>query len=78
MRYEPSDSCPAPQAIASALLIFVPNTASIILLTAFVVRASGQSDSYLAWVTFTGLAISGLSMILHAFPYRHPGSGVWS
>lgn len=75
MRYEPADRCPAPQAIASALLIFVPNTASIILLTAFVVRASGQSDSYLAWVTFTGLAISGLSMILHAFPYRHLGSG---
>lgn len=75
MRYEPADSCPAPQAIASALLIFVPNTASIILLTAFVVRASGQSDGYLAWVTFTGLVVSGLSMILHAFPYRYLGSG---
>ena len=75
MRYEPADDCPAPQAIATALLIFVPNTASIILLIAFVVRASGQSDSYLAWATFTGLVISGLSMILQAMPFRYLGSG---
>ena len=75
MRYEPADECPAPQAIANALLIFVPNTASIILLIAFVVRSSGQSDSYLAWATFTGLLISGLSMILQAMPFRYLGSG---
>ena len=61
--------------MGAALLIFVPNTISVILLTTFVVRASGESDNYLAWVTFTGLAISGISMILHAFPFRHLGSG---
>lgn len=75
MRYEPADKPPLRQALGAALLIFIPNTISIILLTTFVVRASGESDSYLAWVTFTGLAISGLSMILHAFPFRHLGSG---
>ena len=75
MRYEPADKPPLRRAIGAALLIFVPNTISIILLTTFVVRASGESDGYLAWVTFTGLAISGLSMILHAFPFRYLGSG---
>lgn len=75
MRYEPSEKPPLRQALGAALLIFVPNTISIILLTTFVVRASGVSESYLAWVTFTGLAISGLSMILHAFPFRYLGSG---
>lgn len=75
MRYEPAEKPPFRQAMGAALLIFIPNTISIILLTTFVVRASGESDSYLAWVTFTGLAISGLSMILHAFPFRHLGSG---
>ena len=75
MRYEPAEKPPLRQALGAALLIFVPNTISIILLTTFVVRASGESGSYLAWVTFTGLAISGLSMILHAFPFRHLGSG---
>jgi len=75
MRYEPAEKPPFRQAMGAAFLIFIPNTISIILLTTFVVRASGESDSYLAWVTFTGLAISGLSMILHAFPFRHLGSG---
>ena len=75
MRYEPAEKPPLRQAMGAALLIFVPNTISVILLTTFVVRASGESDNYLAWVTFTGLAISGISMILHAFPFRHLGSG---
>lgn len=75
MRYEPAEKCPPRQALGAALLIFVPNTISIVLLTTFVVRASGQSDNYLAWATFTGLAISGLSIVLHAFPFRYLGSG---
>ena len=45
------------------------------MLTTFVIRASEESENYLAWATFTGLAISGLSMILHAFPFRYMGSG---
>lgn len=75
MRYEPAEKCPPRQALGAALLIFVPNTISIVLLTTFVIRTSGESDNYLVWATFTGLAISGLSMILHAFPFRYMGSG---
>ena len=75
MRYEPAEKCPPRQALGAALLIFVPNTISIVLLTTFVVRTSGESDNYLVWATFTGLAISGLSMVLHAFPFRYMGSG---
>ena len=75
MRFEPAEKCPPRQALGAALLIFVPNTISIVLLTTFVIRASEESENYLAWATFTGLAISGLSMILHAFPFRYMGSG---
>jgi len=75
MRYEPAEKCPPKQALGAALLIFVPNTISIVLLTTFVVRASGASEDYLAWATLTGLVISGLSMVLHAFPFRYMGSG---
>lgn len=75
MRYEPAENCPPRQALGAALLIFVPNTISIVLLTTFVVRASGASDNYLAWATLTGLVISGLSMVLHSFPFRYMGSG---
>ena len=75
MRYEPAEQCPPLLALGAALQIFVPNTISIILLTTLVVRASGQSERYLGWVVFTALAISGLSIILHAFPFRYLGSG---
>ena len=75
MRYEPAERCPPRQALGAALLIFVPNTISVVLLTTFVIRNSGESENYLAWATFTGLAISGLSMVLHAFPFRYMGSG---
>ncbi len=75
MRYEPAEKCPPKQALGAALLIFVPNTISIVLLTTFVVRASDASEDYLAWATLTGLVISGLSMVLHAFPFRYMGSG---
>ncbi len=75
MRYQPEERCPPLLALGAALQIFVPNTISIILLTTLVVRAADQSERYLAWVVFTGLAISGLSMILHAFPFRYMGSG---
>ena len=40
-----------------------------------VVRASAQSDGYLDWVIFSGLALTGLSIILHAFQSRYFGSG---
>lgn len=75
MRYEPAEQCPPLLALGAALQIFVPNTISIILLTTLVVRASGQSERYLGWVVFTALAISGLSIILHAFPFRYLESG---
>jgi xanthine/uracil permease len=75
MRYEPDEKCPPRQALGAAFLIFIPNTISVVLLTTFVIRASGESENYLAWATFTGLAISGLSILLHAFPFRYMGSG---
>ena len=40
-----------------------------------VVRASAQSDGYLDWVIFSGLALTGVSIILHAFQSRYFGSG---
>ena len=45
------------------------------MLVALVVRAAGESDAYLSWVTFTALAVSGAGMILQAFRFRHLGSG---
>ena len=75
LRYEPDEECPQLLAITSALQIFIPNTIGLVMLAALVVRASGESEAYLSWVTFTALAVTGASMILQALWLRHWGSG---
>ena len=75
IRYEPDEQCPPLVAATSALQIFIPNTISLVMLAALVVRASGESDAYLSWVTFTVLAVTGASMILQTLRLRQFGSG---
>ena len=74
-RYEPDEKCPPLLGITSALQIFVPNTIGLVMLVGLVVRASGQSEAYLAWATFTVLAATGAGMILQALQLRYLGSG---
>ena len=75
IEYEPDEKCPPLVAIISAIQIFIPNTISLVMLAALVVRASGESDAYLSWVTFTALAVTGAGMILQTLRLRHLGSG---
>ena len=75
IRYEPDEPCPPLLAVTSALQILVPNTISLVMLAALVVRASGEPDAYLSWVTFTVLAVTGASMILQTLRLRQFGSG---
>ena len=44
------------------------------MLSALVVRAAGESEAYLSWVTFTVLAVTGASMVLQTLRLRHLGS----
>ena len=75
LRYEPEEKCPPTLALNSALQIFVPNTISVILLTTIVALASGHGSDYLSWAIFSGLIITGISIILHSFRFWHIGSG---
>ena len=75
LRYEPEEKCPPTLALNSALQIFVPNTISVILLTTIVALASGHGSDYLSWAIFSGLVITGISIILHSFRFWHIGSG---
>ncbi len=75
LRYEPEEKCPPTLALNSALQIFVPNTISVILLTTIVALASGHGSDYLSWAIFSGLVITGISVILHSFRFWHTGSG---
>lgn len=45
------------------------------MLLTLIVRAAAQSEQYLAWVMFTGLTLTGLSIILHTFRFPFFGSG---
>ncbi len=45
------------------------------MLAALIVRASGESEAYLSWVTFTALAVTGASMVLQTLRLRQVGSG---
>ena len=45
------------------------------MLSALVVRASGQTEDYLSWAIFTALAVCGSSMILYALRFRQLGAG---
>ena len=75
VHYEPDEKCPPLPAITSALQIFIPNTISLVMLAALVVRASGESEAYLSWVTFTVLVVTGAGMILQTLKLRYLGSG---
>ena len=73
--YEPDERCPPLRAVTSASQIFIPNTISMVMLATLIVRASGESEAYLSWVTFTVLAVTGFSMILQTLRLRWLGSG---
>ncbi len=75
IRYEPDENCPPLTAATAALQILIPNTISLVLLTALVVRAADESDAYLSWVTFTALVVTGAGMILQTLRLRHLGAG---
>ena len=75
IHYEPDEKCPPLLAVTSALQIFIPNTISLVMLAALVVRASGETEAYLSWVTFTALIVTGASMMLQSLRLRHWGSG---
>ena len=53
----------------------VGRLASMAATTSIVARAGGQSESYLAWIFFSALAISGLGLIFQTYRIWRFGSG---
>ncbi len=75
IRYQPNDECPRVVAFFSALQILLPNSISLVTLVTLVVLASGETEDYLQWVVIMALAVTGLSMIVHALRFQRFGSG---
>ena len=75
IRYEPDEPCPLSVSLGAALQIAVVALASVVVNTAVIVRAAGQSDSYLSWSIFGALAICGLTTVLQTVRIGPFGTG---
>ncbi len=75
IRFEPDEACPPLLAIGVALQIVIVMLAGAIMITAIIVRAGGQSETYLSWAIFMVLVTSGIATILQAVRIKRFGSG---
>ena len=75
VRYEPDDRPPLALTAGLGLQFAILSIAGIVLTPAIVIRAAGESDSYLTWAVFAAAAVSGVSTILQAVRLGRIGAG---
>ena len=75
VRYQPDDKPPLALTAGLGLQFAILSIAGIVLTPAIVIRAAGESDSYLTWVVFAAAAVSGVSTILQAVRLGRIGAG---
>ena len=75
VRYEPDERPPHAVAFGLGLQYALLSVTGIVVTPAIVVRAAGESDSFLAWATFAALAVSGLTTMLQAVRLGRVGAG---
>lgn len=75
VRYEPPDKPPHLLSFGMAAQFATVTIAGIVLTPLIVIRAAGQSDSYLSWAVFAALLVSGLTTILQAVRVGRFGAG---
>ncbi|MCY3960908.1 MAG: hypothetical protein OXG34_04465 [bacterium] len=75
IRFEPDDKPPAALTAGMGVQFAVLTIAGIVLTPAIVIRAAGESDSYLTWAVFAAAIVSGISTILQAVRLGRIGAG---
>ena len=75
VRYEPDDKPPFALTSGLGLQFAILSIAGIVLTPAIVIRAAGESDSYLTWAVFAAAAVCGVSTILQAVRLGRIGAG---
>ena len=75
VRFQPDDKPPVALAAGLGLQFAILAIAGIVLTPAIVIRAAGESDSYLTWAVFAAAAVSGVSTILQAVRVGRIGAG---
>ena len=75
IRYEPDDKPPAALTAGLGLQFAVLAIAGIVLTPAIIIRAAGESESYLTWAVFAAAVVSGASTVLQAVRLGRIGAG---
>ena len=75
IRFEPDDRPPTALTAGMGLQFAILSIAGIVLTPAIVIRAAGESDSYLTWAVFAAAVVSGVSTILQAVKFGRIGAG---
>ncbi|MXZ78221.1 MAG: hypothetical protein F4Z06_08085 [Acidimicrobiia bacterium] len=75
IRFEPDDKPPPALTAGMGVQFAVLTIAGIVLTPAIVIRAAGESDSYLTWAVFAAAIVSGISTILQAVRLGRIGAG---
>jgi len=75
VRYEPDERPPHVLSLGLGFQAAMIVLAGVVLTPAIVIRAAGQSETYLSWAIFTAVVISGVSSILQALRIGRVGAG---
>ena len=75
IRFEPDDKPPAVLTAGMGLQFAVLAIAGIVLTPAIIIRAAGESESYLTWAVFAAAVVSGASTVLQAVRLGRIGAG---
>ncbi|MBC9888299.1 MAG: hypothetical protein F7B06_00270 [Opitutae bacterium] len=75
IRYEPDERPPHPVAFGAGFQTAVVIIAPVVISAILIGRAANQPDSYLNWVAFAALLISGVSTVLQAARVGRIGAG---
>ena len=73
--YQPDEQPPPLASLGLGFQNVIGRVAAMAATTSIVARAGGQSESYLAWIFFTALAICGLGSIFQTYRIWRFGSG---
>ena len=75
IRYEPDDRLSHTLTFGLGLQYAALIIGGIVLTPAIIVRAAGESETYLTWAVFTALAVSGLTTVMQAVRLGRIGAG---
>ena len=75
IRYEPNERPPHTLAFGLGFQAALLCLGGVVLTPAIVIRAAGQSETYLSWAIFMAVVVSGISTILQAVRVGRFGAG---